>query len=123
TIRLVTKRDIEPRPNISVAKQIRGSLTGSQRPQAPGHARPRSAILTAAKRHIRPYRATSGDTSKGPPNQYDVSSSSTAGAAQRTNACSIFVDWEPNWEQSDPGAGPVVGREHGNPAMQASLTV
>jgi hypothetical protein len=46
-----------------------GSQTGSQQPQAQGHARPRPAIIVAAERHARPRRATSGDTTGMPPKQ------------------------------------------------------
>src|SRR5262249_14323054 len=43
--------------NVSVANENPGSLTGSQRPPAPGHARPHPAIPGAARRHIRPHPA------------------------------------------------------------------
>src|SRR5437868_10546140 len=42
-------------------------LTGSQRPQARGHARPRPAIITPAERHVRPRSATTSDATKVPP--------------------------------------------------------
>jgi hypothetical protein len=54
---------------ISLANQISGSQTGSQRRQAHCHARPRPAILAAAERHVRPHLAPSSDTLKVPPKQ------------------------------------------------------
>ncbi len=56
-------------PDISLANEIPGSQTGSQRPQTPGDARPRPAILAAAGSHVRPHRAASGDVGKVPPKQ------------------------------------------------------
>ncbi len=54
--------------NISVANEIPGSRTG-QRPQARGCAGPHPAIITSAKRHVRPCLATSGRVSGMPPKQ------------------------------------------------------
>ena len=48
---------------------ITGSQTGSQRPQARGHAAPRPAILAAVKRHVRPHLATPGHVSGLSPKQ------------------------------------------------------
>jgi len=47
--------------NISEANEIAGSQLGSQHRQMLGYARPQSASISAAKRHIRPHLATSGD--------------------------------------------------------------
>jgi hypothetical protein len=55
--------------NISIANEFSGSQTGSQRPQAQGHVGPRPAIVTAARRHVRPHPAPSRHTSKVPPKQ------------------------------------------------------
>jgi hypothetical protein len=57
------------RSNISVANEIPGSQTGSQRPQAQGYGRPRPANIAAAERHVRPRRATSGGVTGVPPKQ------------------------------------------------------
>jgi hypothetical protein len=55
--------------NISVANKVAGSLTGSQRPQARGHVRPRPASLATAGTHVRRYHATPRDVTKMPPKQ------------------------------------------------------
>jgi hypothetical protein len=64
--------------DISVANEIAGSQTGSQRPQAPSHSRPRQAILAAAERHVRPYRARSGHVSGLPPKQWALAGGATS---------------------------------------------
>jgi hypothetical protein len=55
--------------NISVANEVAGSLTGSQRPQMRGYAMPHAAAAGVAKRHVRPHMAPPGDTSKVPSKQ------------------------------------------------------
>ena len=56
-------------PDISVANEVAGSLTGSQRPQMHGHARPHAATTSTAEPHVRLHPAPSGGTSKVPPKQ------------------------------------------------------
>jgi hypothetical protein len=55
--------------DVSVANENPGSLTGSQRPQISGYARPRPAILSATGPHVRPHSAPPGHASKVPPKQ------------------------------------------------------
>jgi hypothetical protein len=54
---------------LALRNEVAGSLTGSQRPQIHGHARPHAATTSTAKRHVRLHPAPSGDTSKVPPKQ------------------------------------------------------
>jgi hypothetical protein len=95
-----------PKIRTSASRRFPGSQTGSQRPQLPGHARPYPAIATKAKQHVRPHPALPGHVSKVSPKQYAVGSSPTRGAAQRSNACSLSVVWEPNWEPANRVAAP-----------------
>ena len=55
--------------DISEANEIAGSQLGSQRGQILSYARPQSASISAAKRHIRPQLAPSGDDPKVPSGQ------------------------------------------------------
>ena len=55
--------------DVSVANENPGSLTGSQRPQTSGCARPRPAILSATRWHVRPHSAPRDHASKVPPKQ------------------------------------------------------
>ena len=57
------------RSNISKANEIVGSQTGSQRWPIPGDARPRLATVGAARRHVGPHPAASGDVGGMPPKQ------------------------------------------------------
>jgi hypothetical protein len=69
------------RSNISEANEIAGSQLGSQRRQTLGYARLQSASICAAKRHIRPHLAPSGDRPYVPSKQRDAGSN----PARRTN--------------------------------------
>ena len=57
------------RLNVSVANEIPGSLTGSQRPQPHGYGGPRPAVIIPAERHVGPLLTTSGDVAGMPPKQ------------------------------------------------------
>ena len=69
--------------NISEANEITGSQLGSQRCQILGYVRPQSASVGAAKRHVRPHLASSGDGSSVPSKQR-VAGSNPARRAQQT---------------------------------------
>jgi hypothetical protein len=55
--------------NVSLASEVSGSQTGSQRPQAWGYIRPYPATITSAERHVRRHPASPSHTSKVPPKQ------------------------------------------------------
>jgi hypothetical protein len=67
--------------NISEANEITGSQSGSQRQQIPGYPRPLPATISAAREHIRPHLAPSGDRPKVPSKQRAGGSS----PSRRTN--------------------------------------
>jgi hypothetical protein len=56
----------------ALLNEIPGSQTGSQRPQVPGHTRPRPATTTPAERPVRRYPAPPGRASKVPTKQFAV---------------------------------------------------
>jgi hypothetical protein len=70
-------------PNISEANEITGSQLGSQRRQILGYVRPQSASVGAAKRHVRPHPASSGDGSSVPSKQRVAGSNPARRAGQR----------------------------------------
>ena len=88
---------------MSEAHEGAGSQTGSQQRQMPGDARPRPAIIGAAKQHVRRHLATSGDVAEGASEavgrRFESCSGRTArGAAKLAFFAAVFKVREPAGE-------------------------
>jgi hypothetical protein len=90
--------------NISEANEITGSQLGSQRCQILGYVRPQSASVGAAKRHVRPHPASSGDGSSVPSKQRVAGSNPARRANRKAQVNGIM---RPGIvRHSRPGTGP-----------------
>ena len=110
-------------PTADRSDRIAGSQTGSQQSQTLSDTRPRPAKIGAARQHVRPHPAPSGDGQRVPSKQRVAGSNPARRAGQRHITILSLIDRSPSGSQRERMAAaaalpPARGTEAGLPRCQ-----